>query len=749
MATKWKNKRMALIAWVVLAGLAAVTLVTAGDIWTHRAFLKNNYYFESRDFQEQLRAHTNLIEFMHGENRGYTSLTAEEKVGKEMLARWDEAYAAMLKRSRERIQAAHNERLEQAVQQGQGPGELGRIRQELQLDLAKAEAEVASLKQKRMAEYVAYRDKQYEEAEQDLRKRAGSVQYYIRDKSQGDSYTVYTNMQSTPIESNLKDDSLYSLKLPQTFPTASEYERTLNQYFQAKQWEGFLIVPLEPKGYSQIHRDAVYFDSLKSRIVKELGLLAGCLLGMVLLGYYLYRAKAALGSTIPERVTAWVSEVPLDARLVLTMVLGLAAAGLVDGIAVFTMPPRPSELVSLALLAGCLGGLLLLGRDAVRLAVEPGSIGTEWERSITRRVQGRLADRTAHRSLMFKAVLVMAATVGLGFVISGPVSELWMGLGHDEMIVITSIYGVLYCLTVVPYVLRRVRTLDAILAGVSRMTEGQIHVALPEKGRGSLSRLAHGINNMREGLQTALESRMKSERMKTELITNVSHDLKTPLTSIINYADLLKSEELPEETRRHYVDVLDRKAQRLKVLIDDLFEASKMASGAVELRVEPVNVAALLEQALAEFSDGLEPSSLTFRVHIDEPQMMARLDGKKTSRVFENLIGNAVKYALPHTRIYVMLSQQPGVVLFTVKNVSAYEIEGDAGELLDRFKRGDASRNTEGSGLGLAIAKSIMELQGGGLDIEVDGDLFKVTASFPSAPNTSAAPAAVTGRHSA
>ncbi|MGF7030318.1 signal transduction histidine kinase [Paenibacillus mucilaginosus] len=743
MATRWKSKRLAFTAWMLLIGLTAVSLVTAGDIWTHRAFLKDNYYFESPAFQEQLRAHTNLIQFMHGENRDYMKLTDEQKVGKERLAAWDASYAAMLKRSQLRIQTEHSERLEQAVQQGQGPEELARIRLEQQQDLAKAEADVAALKPKRMAEFVAYRDKQYQEAELDLRKRAGSVQYYIRDKSQGENFTTYTNIQYTPIESNLKDEALYWLKLPQTFPTESEYERTLNQYFQEKQWEGFLIVPLEPKGFSQIHRDAVYYSSIQDRIVNELGLLAACLMGMVLLGYFLYRVKTALGSTLPWRMTGWISQLPLDARLALFLAGGLTTIGLIDEIAVFTVPPHPSQLLLLLLLALILGGLLLLLRDAVRFTREPGSIRAEWEKSIARRVRGKLADRTAHRSMTFKASLVFTATAVLGGVLG-------IFLYHDALIydvpseitLIVLAYTLLYCLTVVPYVLRRIRTLDTILAGVSRMTEGQIHVALPEKGRGSLYRLAHGINNMREGLQTALESRMKSERMKTELITNVSHDLKTPLTSIINYVDLLKSPELTEEARRDYVGVLDRKAQRLKALIDDLFEASKMASGAVELQVEHVNVSALLQQALAEFEDSLSASSLTFRVQVDQPQMMASLDGRKTWRVFENLIGNAVKYALPQTRIYVTLTRRPADILLTVKNVSAYEFEGEAQELAERFKRGDASRHTEGSGLGLAIAKSIVELQGGELGIEVDGDIFKVTASFPGLPLSKGIPEA-------
>jgi signal transduction histidine kinase len=197
--------------------------------------------------------------------------------------------------------------------------------------------------------------------------------------------------------------------------------------------------------------------------------------------------------------------------------------------------------------------------------------------------------------------------------------------------------------------------------------------------------------------------------------------------------NLLKRPDLSPEEVSSYVDVLERKTHRLKVLIDDLFEASKMASGSVELHMERVNVAALLNQALAEFSDAIAESSLTFRVQTEKPHIHALADGKKTWRVFENLIGNVLKYALPHTRVYISLTEQANSVVLTMKNVSAYEIEFDPDELFERFKRGDQSRHTEGSGLGLAIAKSIMELQGGRLAIELDGDLFKVIVEFQKA----------------
>ena len=240
---------------------------------------------------------------------------------------------------------------------------------------------------------------------------------------------------------------------------------------------------------------------------------------------------------------------------------------------------------------------------------------------------------------------------------------------------------------------------------------------------------------MKVGFKKSLENEIKSERLKSELITSVSHDLKTPLTSIINYVDLLKKEGLSKEELQGYIDVLDRKSQRLKMLIDDLFEASKMASGAVELNIEKVDVTSLLQQSLAELDEKINNSSLTFKLKMPSEKIYANLDGKKTWRVFENLINNILKYALPKTRVYIELIEQDSKIIITMKNISSYEMDFDNEEIFERFIRGDKSRNTEGSGLGLSIAKSILELQGGTLSVEIDGDLFKAKVIIPSSPN--------------
>ena len=211
---------------------------------------------------------------------------------------------------------------------------------------------------------------------------------------------------------------------------------------------------------------------------------------------------------------------------------------------------------------------------------------------------------------------------------------------------------------------------------------------------------------------------------------NKSHDLKTPLTAIITYVNLLKEEGISEEQRREYLDVLERKSLRLKVLIEDLFEVSKANTGNITLNLTEVDIMSLIKQVSFEMADKLEYAGLDIRMNLTEEKILLALDSQKTYRIYENLFGNIAKYAMKGTRVYVNGFKIDDRVVITMKNISAQEITVDSEELTDRFVRGDASRNTEGSGLGLAIAKSFTELQGGKLDLEVDGDLFKVKTTW-------------------
>lgn len=243
----------------------------------------------------------------------------------------------------------------------------------------------------------------------------------------------------------------------------------------------------------------------------------------------------------------------------------------------------------------------------------------------------------------------------------------------------------------------------------------------------------HGqaLNKIGSGLNTAVNERMKSERMKTELITNVSHDIKTPLTSVINYVDLLQKENFDNETARSYLEVLDRQAKRLKKLIEDLIEASKAASGSIKFNMESVNARVLLNQSVGEFEDRLQGSNITVVTQIPDRDVYVRADNRYLFRVLDNLMSNIVKYSQEGTRAYVELKEENGRAHYTFKNISKDKLNISADELMERFVRGDRSRNTEGNGLGLSIARSLTESMGGKMELTVDGDLFKVDVSFP------------------
>lgn len=251
------------------------------------------------------------------------------------------------------------------------------------------------------------------------------------------------------------------------------------------------------------------------------------------------------------------------------------------------------------------------------------------------------------------------------------------------------------------------------------------------KEAGLFSGLCEELKKVQNGFQKAVQEEIKSERMKTELITNVSHDLKTPLTAIITYVDLLKQDTLTAEERNAYLQVLEQKSSRLKTLIEDLFEVSKASSQTITLHPVQIELGALLREIQVESEDRMLQSGIEFRLFLPEEKLWLFLDSQKTYRIFSNLIENICKYGLRGSRAYIVVEDQTEQAAVTLKNISAEEMQFHTEEITERFVRGDQSRNTEGSGLGLAIAKSFTEAQGGSFHIETDGDLFKVTVAFP------------------
>ena len=277
---------------------------------------------------------------------------------------------------------------------------------------------------------------------------------------------------------------------------------------------------------------------------------------------------------------------------------------------------------------------------------------------------------------------------------------------------------------------KQIKKFNAIKEGVEQIKTGDFQHRIELNGKGEFARLSNNINSITDGLKTAVDRELKSERMKTELITNVSHDIRTPLTSIITYVDLLKKEKNPSKIEE-YVEVLDQKSQRLKLLTDDLFEAAKASSGTIPVNLERIDILSLLTQGLGEVNAKIEALDLTIKINHPQDKLYVTADGKLLWRSVENLLSNIFKYTLRGSRVYIDIEDLGNEILLTFKNISAYELNISADELMERFKRGDESRNSQGSGLGLSIAKSLVDIQKGKFTIQVDGDLFKAMISMP------------------
>lgn len=282
------------------------------------------------------------------------------------------------------------------------------------------------------------------------------------------------------------------------------------------------------------------------------------------------------------------------------------------------------------------------------------------------------------------------------------------------------------------WMVQKAKGTGKIKTGIEKIAGGEVDYQIPVNGLlAEHKEIAEKVNSIGEGLEAALAKSMKSERLKTDLITNVSHDIKTPLTSIINYVELLKQEDLKDPKIQRYIEVLEQKSQRLKTLTEDVVEASKVSSGNITLEFMNLNLVEMIQQTSGEFEEKFKARDLEEVMNLPNEEVVIRADGRRLWRVLSNIYNNAAKYAMQGTRVYADLEKKDGMAYFSLKNVSEQPLNISADELTERFIRGDVSRSTEGSGLGLSIAQSLTEMQGGTFELYLDGDLFKVTIKFP------------------
>lgn len=487
--------------------------------------------------------------------------------------------------------------------------------------------------------------------------------------------------------------------------------------------EGYITVPKQFSERTELKSEIAAFEKEKQIIgIYSIAALAS----LVIFCFVTIRYRRLLKKST---VGTWYMRIPVDIRAVIfitTFILALILAihsG--DQLILYISNQLQvlSDIIGLYIVSFGTMNLFVFQAIYFYLNREKRSVKELWKSTFaykimqitTYRVHALLADKTLTSRTLF-SVFVLA--IALLFTL--------MSLPFEMMV----IYFLLYIFLIIPIlisIVRKARDLEKVLKYSNLIATGDNPKEINEMKDRDLKQLLENINILKNGVIVSQNAQVKSERLKTELITNVSHDLRTPLTSIINYTDLLKNQQLSAEEREGYLTIIDRKSQRLKVLIDDLFEVSKMASGNIELKREKINLVQLLQQALGEYDENINASTLEFKVSQQEDAIYSYVDGQKMWRVFDNLIGNILKYSLENTRVYISLKLEQDYAVMQFKNISKYELDDHMDELFERFKRGDTSRNTEGSGLGLAIAKSIVDLHAGSLIIDTDGDLFKVT----------------------
>ncbi|NFE68352.1 sensor histidine kinase [Clostridium sporogenes] len=718
MVTKSKNKFIYIICFIVGIYMISLSVLTGYDLIKNRTCLVKDPYFSSKEFDEELQSYCNNLYNFHITYKNFNDKIAESRVTKEQITTLKSFYEDNILSSQMTIKDEYNSFLSEAEQSGD-KNKLAKLTQQRDEKLKEVEKENTKTETELKKEIALWSYNDYKNIKKAIESKR-EIKYYIKNTL---TKEAYTNLEpKTNIDRYIKNNSIYSISFPLKSRKAEKFSET-NNLLNSFNWERYIIITKDFNSNGYILKNYNYYNSIRDRLVKEIIIgISSLIIGIFILT--LFKKRNCLNPPILNKIKKIYNNIPLDLKLFIFILYTAVMGSYLINLSFFYKPLGINHFVIITLVSLYILYLIFNVKYAIGLKKDKNQFLIQCKGSFINKLLNAFKNSNLNKNIKFKIAFIMALSL-----LSATFILLVILLGTHNIIV-ASIVAIIYIVFLIRYLFKKADYLNEILKATEEMSCGNLDYAIKEKGKSTLSKIAHNINNINKGYKKSLEEQVKSERLKTELITNVSHDLKTPLTSIINYIDLLKKEDLSKDEVNAYISVLDRKSERLKSLIEDLFEASKMSSGAVELNIEKIDVTALLKQSIAEFEEKITKSSLELKFKYDNNKTYANLDGKKTWRVFENLINNIIKYSQPNTRVYIDLIETNTKIIITMKNISRYEMNFTSDEIFERFKRGDKARNTEGSGLGLAIAKSIVELQGGNLNINIDGDLFKVIIEF-------------------
>ena len=712
-----KNKPA--ILFVICIYLFGISLACVQDILNNKENLVKNGYYQTNDFRNIFTEYISSVQKLNINMKNFTSENNEEKIDGEDAASIKVQNDQEIQLLIQNLESEYKLKIEEATKNG-SKATVDSLTQEKNKKIEEIKNTKAKTLEEIKLNLVKDKNQQYSELFRTVNNRS-DIKYYLKDNTTSEIISNINGIQN--IEQYIKNSTQYSLHFNKINNfRGTEYYSYANAI--GKNYDAYFVIPKDLSENSQVMQNITYYNSIQSRLFKEIIILIISLIGAFFIIMEMKKNEKNKLFVI-ERLKKLYSKIPMDVAFIIILIVTAFINDFLKGRDIFKLPLRYSQLFYISILAIYVAFLYINLLRAYEIYKKDGDFICEIKETIIYKCYMVGVDSLSVKSILLKTSVIYISTLMF------PVAVIGAFTGHEsESKYLLAIFVMCYICVVPLYILRKIAHLNRIIKGSEEIATGNFKHVIDVRGKGKFKQLADSINSMKEGYEKSLNNQVKSERFKAELITNVSHDLKTPLTSIITYVDLLKKDGITEVEKKEFIHILDKKSQRLKVLIEDLFEASKISSGAVELEITKVNVVELLKQTLGEFNEKIISSGLDFKLTYSSSQIILNLDGKKTWRVFDNLIGNILKYSQPNTRVYIEVIETEAIVKIIMKNISAYEMEFSAEEIFERFKRGDKSRQTEGSGLGLAIAKSIVELENGLLNIEIDGDLFKAIIEF-------------------